>query len=71
MFFIILCGDVMISCCYDVIVGGDALDFMNLSNFNLFFAIKFHVSSCIWQKVVKKATNNILKSSLARTVKVI
>ena len=55
----------MIPCCYDVILEGDALDFVNLSIFSQFFAIKCHVSSCIWQKVVKKATSEVLKSLLA------
>ena len=65
MFFIILCGDVMIPCSYDVIVGGEELDFVNLSFFSQFLAIKCHVSSYIWQKVVKKATSGVLKSLLA------
>ena len=72
VFFIILSDDVMIPCCYDVTVGGNAADFLNLSIFAQFFAHKCRVSSCIWQKVAKKkATSNILKSSLAWTVKVI
>ena len=62
MFCIILCGNVMIPCCYNVIVGGDAFDFANLSIFSQIFALKCHVSSYIWQKVVKKATSNIPKS---------
>ena len=64
MFFIILCGDVMIPCSYDVIVGGDALDFVNLSIFSQFFAIKCHTNSYVGQKVAKKATNNVLNSLL-------
>ena len=40
----------MIPCSYDVIVGGDALDFVNLSIFSHFFAIKFYVSSYIRPK---------------------
>ena len=57
-------GDVMIPCSYDVIVGDDALDFVNLSIFSQFFAIKGHASSHIWPKVVKKASGNVLKSLL-------
>ena len=66
MFFISLCGDVMIPCSYDVIVGGDELDFVNLSIFSQFFAIyeMSYISSLFWQKVVTKATGNVLKSLL-------
>ena len=71
MFFIILSGDIMIPCCYDVTVGGDAPDFLNISIFTHIFAHKCRVSSCIWQKVAKKATRNILKSSLVPTIEVI
>ena len=71
MFFIILGGDVMISCRYDVTVGGNAPDFLNLSIFAQFFAHKCRVSSCIWQKVTKKETSNILTSLLLTTVEVI
>ena len=71
VFFIILAGDVMIPCYYDITVGGDAIDFVNLSNFTQFFAIKCHVSSYIWPKVVKKATSNILKSLLVPFIDVI
>ena len=71
MFFIILCGDVMIPCFGDVIVGGNALDFINLSIFSQFFATKCHVSSYIWPKVVKKATSNVLKSLLVPFIEVI
>ena len=34
MVFISLCGDAMIPCSYDVIVGGDALDFVNFLPLN-------------------------------------
>ena len=71
MFFIILCGDVMIPCSYDVIIRSDALDFVNLSIFGKFFAIKCHVSSYIWPKLVKKATGNVLKSLLVPFIEII
>ena len=61
----------MIPFCYDAIVGGDALDFVNLSIFSTFFAIKCHGSSYIWSKVVKKATGNVLKSLLVQFIEVI
>ena len=57
VFFIILAGDVMIPCYYDITVGGDALDFVNLGNFTLFYALKYHVADCICQKVVQKKKN--------------
>ena len=71
MFFIILSGDVMIPCCYDVTVGGDAPDFLNLSIFTQFFAQKCRVITYNWPKVAKKATSDILTSSLKTTVEVI
>ena len=61
----------MILCYYDVTAGGNAPDFVNLDIFTQFFARKLCTNSCIWLKVVKKATSNILKSLIARTVKVI
>ena len=36
-FFIFLLGDDMIPCCYDITVGGYALEFLNPSIFSLFF----------------------------------
>ena len=54
---------------YDIIVGGDALDFFNLNNFTQFLALKCHANSCTWRNVVKKATSNILKPSLLPIVK--
>ena len=71
MYFIILCGDVMIPCSYDVIVRCDAFDFVKLSIFNQFFTIKCHISSYIWQKVVKKATSNVLNSLLVPLIELI
>ena len=61
----------MIPYCYDVTVGGDAQDFLNLTIFTQFFAHKCHESSCIWQKVAKKPISNILMSSLVPTVEII
>ena len=49
----------------DFIVDGNALGFLNLCIFTHFFALKCCVTSCYWQKVVKKDTSNILKSSIA------
>ena len=71
MFFIILCADVMIPCCYDVIVGGDALDFVNLSISSQVFAIECHVSSYTWQTIVRKAASNVLKSLLVPFIRLI
>ena len=70
-FFIILYGDVTIPCCHDVTVGCYALDFLFSSIFRQFFALKRYVSSCICWKVFKKASSNVLKSSLVLTVKLI
>ena len=53
VFFVILCGDVMIPCCYDIIVDGNALDFLNLSifiHFLLLNAVKVAVIGKIFQK---------------------
>ena len=61
----------MIPCSYDVTIGGDAPDFLNLSIFTQCLAHKCCVSNCIWQKVAKKAASNILKSSLVPTIEVI
>ena len=55
--FIILSGDIMIPCSYDVTVGADAANFLNLGIFTRIFAHKFHVSSCIWQIVAKKKSS--------------
>ena len=71
MFFVILSGDIMIPYWYDVTVGGDVPDFLNFRFFIQFFAHKCSISSCIWQKVAKKPTSNILKSSLVPIVEVI
>ena len=69
--FIILSGDVMIPCCCDVTVGGEAPEFFNFSIFTHFFAHYCCVGSCNWQKVAKKVTSNILKSSLVPTTELI
>ena len=61
----------MIPCCCDITVDRNALDLLNLSIFTQSVALKCRVDSCYWQKVFKEAASNILKSSLALTVKVI
>ena len=61
----------MIPSYYDVIVGGSVLDFVNSTVFTQFLALKCCISAYIWQKVVKKGTSNILKSSLVPTVQLI
>ena len=71
VFFNILFGEVMIPCYYDVTVGGYALDFTNPGISIIFFALECYVSSCICQKVFKKAASNALNTSLVLTVQLI
>ena len=71
VFFIILCNDAKILCCYDITVHGDALECLNLSNFTQFLALKCCVSNYIWQKVVKITTSNILNSLFVQRVQLI
>ena len=63
-FFIFLLGDDMIPCCYDITVGGYALDFLNLGIFTQFFALKCCVKLLHLVNVIPKVISNVLKSSL-------
>ena len=49
-----MCGDVMIPCCYDVIVEGNALDFVNISIFVNFLPLDATYAAMFGKKLSKK-----------------
>ena len=51
LFFIFLCGEVVIPCYYDVAADGIASNFLNLSTFTTFFAPKCCVSAVFSKKL--------------------